>query len=112
MDQQRLRELAGVESEEFDLYTRTHQEMEMLNEKYYGNKHGLEIDTETMPLEEIQKRMEAASRAMGIANKFKNPDLKKKHLSIVMSHMNTIRAALQTAIKDAEGEGWLDKESA
>lgn len=108
MDPKRLRELAGMSTgTEPSLMKEYHESMETLTlmEKMYQGKHNLGIDTDVEPIEEIQKRMEAASRALGIANRLRDPEYKKKHLSMVLSSMNTIRAALKHAIKQAEGPG-------
>ena len=78
-------------------------ELDLLERMYQG-RHGLNIDTDVMPIEEIQKRMAAASRALGIVNRIKDKEYKKQHLSRVLSNMNTIRAALQRAVGEDEVE--------
>lgn len=106
MDQIRLRKLAGMDTNLLEEYEASVKELELLEKRYQG-KYNLDIDTDVMPVEEIQKRLEAATRALGIVNKLRDPEYKKQHLGRVMSSLNTIRAALQQAIKQAEGEGWL-----
>jgi len=101
MDQNRLRRLAGMDTSLMEQYEASVKELELL-EKMYQGKHNLGIDTDVMPIEEIQKRMEASSRALGIANKLRDPGYRKQHLSRIMSNMNTIRAALQHMIKQSE----------
>ena len=99
MEMSRLKELAGVD------FDPTEKEIDGLlteadlMEKVYSNKYGMSIDTDQSLIDEIQKRMEAASRALGLANKLKNPEYKRKHLSRIMTHMNTIRSALHYMIK-------------
>lgn len=108
MDSKRLRELAGIKSRDQSEILEEHNEsMEELTllEKRYEGRHNLGIDTDVESIAEIQKRMDAASRALGIANRLRDPEYKKKHLSMVLSSMNTIRAALQHAIKQAEESG-------
>lgn len=106
MDQIRLRKLAGMETSVMEEYEASVKELDLM-EKMYQGKHGLGIDTDVTPIEEIQKRMEAATRGLGIVNKLRDPEYKKQQLGRVMSNLNTIRAALAQAIKQAEGEGWL-----
>lgn len=107
MDQIRLRKLAGMDTRLMEEYEASAKELDLF-EKMYQGKNNLNIDTDVMPIEDIQKRMEAATRAMGIANKLRDPGYKKRHLARIMSNLNTIRAALSQAIKQAEGEGWLE----
>ena len=76
------------------------KELEELEEKFYPGRHNLNIETDDETIEKIQKRMEAASRALGLVNKIKDRELKSKHLSRVISNMNTIRAALQYMTKN------------
>ena len=49
-------------------------------------------------LEDTMKRMDAARRGLGLANKLTGPT-KKKHLSRIMSNMNRIRANIRKAEK-------------
>ena len=104
MDQSRLRKLAGTDEGIMHELHESIKELDMF-EKMYDGRHGLGIDTDVMPIEEIQKRMEAASRALGIVNRLRDPQYKKQHLSRVMSNMNTIRAALKQAIAQADQPG-------
>ena len=102
MDQDRLRELAGitVDTHLSEEYTASVKELELLEKMYQGKRIG--IDTDEMSIEEIQKRLDAASRALGIANRLRDPAYRTQHLSRVMSNMNTIRAALHYMIKQDE----------
>jgi hypothetical protein len=101
MDTTRLRKLAGMDTGLMEQYEASAKELDLL-EKIYQGKYNLDIDTGVMPIEEIQKRLDAASRALGIANRLRDPEYKKQHLSRIMSNMNTIRAALSHMIKQAE----------
>lgn len=46
-------------------------------------------------LEQINSMFDAAKRALGIANKLKDPADRKKHLARVMSGLNKIRTAIR-----------------
>lgn len=101
MDQIRLRKLAGMDTALMEQLEASIKELDLL-EKMYDGRNNLGIDTDAMPIEEIQKRMDAASRALGIANRLRDPEYKKQHLSRIMSNMNTIRAAINYMIKQSE----------
>ncbi len=92
MDDMRLRKLAGIETTVLD-------ELALL-EKVYQGKNLSAIDTDVMPVEEVQKRMDAASKAMGLINRLEDPEKRKDHYKRVMANMNTIRAALNYMIKN------------
>ena len=53
-------------------------------------------------LGELEKRMAAARKGLGLANRLKDKVDKKKHLSAVLKNMNSIRASLNQAIKQIE----------
>lgn len=98
MDQARLRKLAGVDDTKLnEEYQASIDELNLL-EKTYHSKYDYSVDTETMTIEEMQRRLEAASRALGIANRLRDPTYRKQHLSRIMTNMNIIRAALNHMI--------------
>lgn len=101
MDNERLRKLAGTNEGIMQELNESIKELDLL-EKMYQGRNNLGIDTDQMSIEEIQKRMDAASRALGIANRLRDPAYKKQHLSRIMSNMNTIRAALKYMIAHAD----------
>jgi hypothetical protein len=82
MNLQQLRELAGIKRNEDEI---------LLDE-------AIEIP-ENITLEEVNKMFDAAKKALGLANKLRDPDEKKKHMSQVMSGLNKIRAAVQKLSK-------------
>lgn len=94
MDKKRIRELAGIP------YNSATEELDLMEREFQGRN--LSIDTEQVSIEDIQRRLDAASRALGLANRIKNPEDKKLHLSRVMSNMNTIRSALYHMVKELE----------
>ncbi len=49
-------------------------------------------------LEILEQRMAAAKRGLGFSNKLKNPLQKKKHLALVLTNLNKIRANLSQVI--------------
>lgn len=55
-----------------------------------------------MQFAELEKRMSAAKRGLGFANRLKNPIQKKKHMSMVLSNLNKIRGNLNQVIKQLE----------
>jgi len=77
MNLQQIRELAGIKRSEDEI---------LLDE-------AVEIP-ENITFEEISKMFDAAKRALGLANKLRDPTEKKKHVSQVMSGLNKIRAAV------------------
>lgn len=58
----------------------------------------LQLDQE-IPLEDLEFRLDAAKRGIGLANRLRNPEEKKAHLSRVFSNLNKIQGALKRAIK-------------
>lgn len=96
MNLERIRELAGINSHDD---ARIVEALDLLEKEYQG-KYNLNIDTGSESVSDIQNRMEAATRALGLANRLSDPKKKKEHLSRILSNMNTIRAALQHAIND------------
>jgi hypothetical protein len=59
-----------------------------------------------MPIEDmieaLEKRLAAAKRGLGFANRMKNPIQKKKHTRAVMGNLNSIRAQLTKVINQME----------
>jgi len=53
---------------------------------------------EDVTFEQIEKMMDAAKRGLGLVNKLKSGEQKKKHASAVLSNMNKIRGALRRLI--------------
>lgn len=95
MDLKRFKELAGVHSlNESELI----RKLSLLEREYQGKY--VNVDTDVESIEGIQKRLDAASRALGLANRLSDPKAKKEHLSRVLSSLNTIRAALQHSINE------------
>jgi hypothetical protein len=76
MDAERIKQLAGVEVQLIE---------------------SVEIP-DNVTLEQIEKMMDASRRGLGLVNKLKNNEQKKKHASAVLSNMNKIRGALQRLI--------------
>lgn len=76
-------------------------EILVLIEKVYAGKN-VTLDTDTMTLQEIQFKMEAAARALGLANQLKDKAQKSKQLSRIMTNMNSIRAALYYKVKELD----------
>lgn len=103
MDTNRLQKLAGMDTNILREYDESVKEMELL-EKMYPGRHGLNIDTNQISVEEIQKRMEAASRALSIVHRMRDPQYKKQHFARIMSNMNTIRGALKYMMNQADQE--------
>ena len=60
---------------------------------------------------EVSKMMQAAKRGMGLTNKIKDPAMRAKHKSQVMSNMNRIRAAVNRVGKGiaAQQKAWRDQ---
>jgi hypothetical protein len=56
------------------------------------------VETTGIDATELEKRLDAAKRGLGIANKLKNPIEKKKHLSRILTNLNKIRSALKREI--------------
>lgn len=52
-------------------------------------------------LEILEGRLAAAKRGLGFANKLKNPVQKKKHMALVLTNLNKIRASLGKVIEIA-----------
>lgn len=56
-----------------------------------------------LPLEDqieiLEKRLAAAKRGLGFANKLKNPMQKKKHMALVLTNLNKIRSSLGKVIE-------------
>lgn len=101
MDIERIRKLSGISGEVKESLSAVEEELTIL-EKMYQGRNKLGIDTDEMSMEEIQRRMDAASRGLAIVNRIKDPEYRKKHASRVLSNMNTIRAALKYMIKELE----------
>lgn len=59
-----------------------------------------------MPLEDmidtLEKRLAAAKRGLGLANRMKNPIQKKKHTGAVLGNLNSIRGQLTRVINQME----------
>ena len=59
-----------------------------------------------MPIEsmlaELEKRLAAAKRGLGFANRMHNPLQKKKHTSAVLGNLNSIRGQLTKVINQME----------
>lgn len=53
-------------------------------------------------LAELEKRMAAARRAMGLANKLKDEAEWKKHMSAIRGNMNSIQAAIKHVTKQLD----------
>ncbi len=53
-------------------------------------------------LEILEQRMAAAKRGLGFSNKLKNPAQKKKHIALVLTNLNKIRANLSRVINQME----------
>ena len=81
----RLKQLAGIQLTESDLL------LQQLSEVVQ-----LEGD---LSLDDVQRRMDACKRALGIANTLPDPADKKKWVIAVFVNMNKIRAALSRIIK-------------
>jgi len=103
MDEIRLRKLAGMETSMIEDLNANIKELDLF-EKMYPGKNNLNIDTDQMSIEEVQKRMDAASRGIGLVNRLSDPNMRRKHLSRIMSNLNTIRAALKHMLKTQEPE--------
>ena len=101
MDQLKLRQLAGIDTSVMEDFQASIKELALF-EKMYQGRNNLGIDTDTMSVEEIQKRLDATARAVGIVNRLRDPEYKKQHLSRIMSNMNTIRAALNYMMAHAD----------
>jgi len=56
-------------------------------------------------LEEINKRMNAAYRGMGIVNRMPDSSERTKHRSRIMSNLNVIRGMLSRVLKKQAAEG-------
>ena len=74
-------------------------ELVNLNEVYQPLSGNMDIE-EMMAI--LEKRMGAAKRGLGFANRLRNPLQKKKHLGSVLRNMNQIRGELSRAIKQME----------
>jgi hypothetical protein len=99
MDTTRLLQLSGIYNTTLlKEYQDSVEELNLL-EKLYSGKHNLNIETNTISVEEILHRMEAAKKALSITNRLTDVEYKRKHLSRVLSNMNTIRAAINNMIK-------------
>lgn len=98
MDKEKLLSYAGISID--TEYTKSIEELALLEKMFHG-KYNLDIETDVVPIEELQARLDAASRALGIVNRLQNPNDKRKHISRVMSNLNTIRAALFHAMEQA-----------
>lgn len=86
-DYSRLMKLAGIEQvSEKDL------------EENIRDLAPLQLDQD-VPLEDLEFRLDAAKRGIGLANRLRNPEEKKAHLSRVFSNLNKIQGALKRAIK-------------
>ena len=80
MDMTRMKQLAGVqlnESEESNI---------MLDE--------MAVISSTATIDEVAAMLDAAKRGLGLANRLRNPEDKKKHVRAVFINLNKIRAAL------------------
>ena len=53
-------------------------------------------------IEALEKRLAAAKRGLGFANRMKNPLQKKKHTSAVLGNLNSIRGQLTRVITQME----------
>lgn len=102
MDELRLRKLAGIDTSLQEEIQAVEKELDLLEKMYQGKNVG--VDTGALPIEEVQRRMEAATRALGLVNRLRDPEYRKRHVSRIMSNMNTIRAALQYMLKQADEE--------
>lgn len=53
-------------------------------------------------IEALEKRLAAAKRGLGFANRMRNPQQKKKHTSAVLGNLNSIRGQLTRIINQME----------
>lgn len=53
-------------------------------------------------LEALEKRLAAAKRGLGFANRMRNPIQKKKHTSAVLGNLNSIRGQLTKVINQMQ----------
>ena len=61
-------------------------------------------------LEILERRIAAAKRGLGFSNKLKNPAQRKKHIALVLTNLNKIRANLARVIAEiSEVNGQFDK---
>lgn len=78
--------------------------------KFLSNSSRLDEKVQPLPanlsleemLEELTKRMNAARKAIGIANKLKNKEEFRKHFSAITGNMNTIRAGINRVSRELE----------
>ena len=109
MDQNRLRQLAGVEKGSHEELEEITKSLELF-EKFFPGKHGhLNIDTEAVSWQDIAGKLAAAKRGLGIASKMKktHPEYAKPHVSRILGSLNTIRHAIDAKIAEVEQE-WSD----
>lgn len=85
MDMDRIKQLAGVQPSKI-----------VLNEKEFFDE-AVEIPGD-ITFDHLEMMMDAARRALGLANKLRDPMEKRRHLSRVMTGLNKIRAALNRMI--------------
>ena len=103
MDDMRMRKLAGIDTTMLDQLNESIQELDLLEKVYQGRNIG-PIDTDEMSIEEVQKRMDAGARAFKLVHQLRDPIMRKKHISRIMSNTNTISAALNYMMKNQEEE--------
>lgn len=83
MDMSQIKELAGIKPS---------ADAQLLNE-------AVEIPA-NVTVEQVMAMFDAAKRALGLANKLKDPADKKKHMSVVLGGLNKIRAAIKRMSKE------------
>lgn len=71
----------------------------------YENIRELEeaVDIENDDLFDLETKMDAAKRGLGLANRLTGPS-KKQHLARILGNLNQIRAAIKRAIAAGRGE--------
>jgi hypothetical protein len=89
MDMNRMTQLAGIKRVKF-----SDAEFEQLNET-------VEIE-DNVTVEQLQSRLDACKRALGIANSLPDPADRKKWVKAVFVNLNKVRSALQKMLNKME----------
>lgn len=96
MDLDRIRKLSGQVVPHKELY----ENIRELDEA---------VDIEGDDLFDLERKMDAAKRGLGLANRLTGPS-KKQHLARILGNLNQIRAAIKRAISSGEGGGQMGVE--
>jgi len=105
MDKSRLHKLAGIKVSLNEELQNSIKEMDLLEKMYPARERPgfTPINTDTSSVEEVQMRLDAAKRAIGLVNKLKDPNARKAHFSRIRKNMNSINAALAHMEKNMGG---------